>query len=113
MDYYEEGDGAFEEGASDKFFGGGGAYGKAYVEEMEADYSGDGGGYAEGDGAAEEEEADGWREVAAAPLWPADAPAALTCLRFDAADEALWAGTAGGHVVQALALRDRAERLAA
>lgn len=44
----------------------------------------------------------GWGEIAVAPIFQGDAVDLPSALRFDAAEESLWAGTNGGVVVQSL-----------
>ena len=58
------------------------------------------GGYHDGDGEGEEEYG-GWGEIAVAPAGHEDHPDQVNCVRFDAAEESLWVGSAGGVVSQA------------
>ena len=77
-------------------------YGEAYeAQGYEEGYDGEWDAhYAEGQGEAEEYA--GWGEIAVAPAGLSDHGDQVNCLRFDAAEESLWAGTAGGAVAQAL-----------
>ena len=44
----------------------------------------------------------GWGEIAVAPVFQGEAVDLASALRFDAAEESLWAGTNGGAIAQSL-----------
>lgn len=58
--------------------------------------------YAEGEGLDHGDEAWGIGEIAVAPIFHGDAVDFATALRFDAAEESLWAGTNAGVIAQSL-----------
>jgi hypothetical protein len=76
---------------------------------MESEYAEEYEEYAEGEGYDdpeeeqwEEGEGGAWGEIALSPIFAGEIADSPAVLRFDAAEEALWTGTAGGVVAQTL-----------